>query len=263
MRRIGNPVGANPAVLVRDPKLSLADGAIAIWPDLKQPLFQRMLFALAAHANLRTDVPFDQLANRERRIVMHGTGEDWIEVPSRVQAGSFKFQYKGLYPALEEAARLSPTMRGQLDHLVDEVECAVCGGSRLNELAAAVRLRDRTIGELCRLPLEKLLEEFKAWQPIGSEKKVAGELLREIRNRLEFLIDVGLEYLTLSRAAPTLSGGECSAFAWPVRSAADFVGCCTCSMSQRLDCIRTTIDDCRRVAEITRPRKYIACRRAR
>ncbi len=167
-----------------------------------------MLSALAAHANLRTDVPFDQLASRERRIVMHGTGEDWINVSGQGQSAAFRFQYKGLYPAFEEAARLSPTMRGQLDHLVDEVECAVCGGSRLNELAAAVRLRDRTIGELCRLPLEKLLAEFTAWQPTGSEKKIAGELLREIRNRLEFLIDVGLEYLTLSRGAPTLSGGE-------------------------------------------------------
>ena len=63
----------------------------------------------------------------------------------------FRFQYKGLYPALEEAARLSPAMRGQLDHLIDEVECSVCGGSRLNELAAAVRLRDRTIDDIVPL----------------------------------------------------------------------------------------------------------------
>jgi excinuclease ABC subunit A len=205
---LGTQLGANPAALVRDAKVSLAEGAIALWPDLKQPLFKRMLNALAAHASLRTDVPFDQLSTRERRVVMHGIGEDWIEVPEKGQAGGFKFQYKGLYPALEEAARLSPTMRGHLDHLVDEVECALCGGSRLNELAAAVRLRDRTIGEFGRMPLDKLLAEFKAWQPAGAEKKIAGELIREVRNRLDFLIDVGLEYLTLSRAAPTLSGGE-------------------------------------------------------
>jgi len=90
----------------------------------------------------------------------------------------FRFQYKGLYPALEEAARLSPAMRGQLDHLVGDVECSVCGGSRLNTLAAAVRLRDRTIGEICRVPLAKLLEEFAAWKPSGGEKKIAGDLLR-------------------------------------------------------------------------------------
>jgi len=215
---LGTQLGANPAALVRDPKLSLAEGAIGIWPDLKWPLFDRMLGALAAHTGLRTDVPFDQLTSRERRVVMQGTGEDWIEVMPKGKSKSntatqpvaplFRFQYKGLYPALEEAARLSPTLRGQLDHLVDEVECAMCGGSRLNELAAAVRLRDRTIGEFCRLPLDKLLAEFAAWQPAGAEKKIAGDLVREIRNRLEFLIDVGLEYLTLARPAPSLSGGE-------------------------------------------------------
>ncbi|HZZ29227.1 MAG TPA: excinuclease ABC subunit UvrA, partial [Pirellulales bacterium] len=229
---LGTQLGANPAALVRDPKLSLADGAIALWPNVGRPLFKQMLTALAAHTGLRTDVPFDQLSSRERRIVMHGLGEDWLDVRGTQKAESrkqkavetglaatrkgatsespplFRFQYKGLYPALEEAARLSPTMRGQLDHLVDEVECAVCDGSRLNELAGAVRLRDQTIGELCRQPLNKLWADFSAWHPTGAEKKIAGDLLREICNRLQFLLDVGLEYLTLGRPAPTLSGGE-------------------------------------------------------
>ncbi len=194
-----------------------------------------MLAALSAHIGLRIDVPLDQLTARERRIVMHGAGDDWIEVKPTLKASKngksavastagqassgtqsgksgerplFRFQYKGLYPALEEAARLSPAMRGKLDHLVDDVECSVCGGSRLNELAAAVRLHDRTIDEIGRTPLGKLIEELNAWQPTGSEKKIAGDLLREIRSRMQFLVDVGLEYLTLSRLAPTLSGGE-------------------------------------------------------
>ncbi|HEY2883134.1 MAG TPA: excinuclease ABC subunit A, partial [Pirellulales bacterium] len=235
---LGTQLGANPAALIRDPKLSLTEGAIDLWPNVKFPMWQRMLAALAEHTNLRIDVPFDQLSSRERRIVMHGAGEDWIDVKGsgfgvqdsqrqKAEGGrrkvetigtnsvaltnsdyNFRFQYKGLYPALEEAARLSPTMRGQLDNLVDEVECTICGGSRLNTLAAAVRLRDRTVDEICRLPLGKLLEEFKAWKPLGAEKKIAGDLQREICNRLEFLVEVGLEYLTLGRPAPTLSGGE-------------------------------------------------------
>src|SRR5262249_49359587 len=157
--------------LLHDAKLTLAEGAVALWPRVKGRLFERMLAAIAARSGLRTDVPFEQLTARERRIVMQGAGEAWIEVHQTPGVGSqesgrdrgiatFKFQYKGLYPSLEEAARLSPAMRGQLDHLVDEVECSVCDGSRLNELAAAVRLRNKTIGELCRLPLATLLEEF-------------------------------------------------------------------------------------------------------
>jgi excinuclease ABC subunit A len=131
-----------------------------------------------------------------------------VPAPGDDESVMFRFQYKGLYPALEEAARLSPPMRGTLEHLIDEVECSACSGSRLNELASAVRLRDRTIDDLCRLPLGKLLVEINAWKPAGNEKKIAGDLLREIRNRVEFLVDVGLDYLNLSRPAPTLSGGE-------------------------------------------------------
>ncbi len=120
----------------------------------------------------------------------------------------FRFQYKGLYPALEEASRISPSLRTKLEHLVDEVECTVCGGSRLRDDAAAVRLRDRTIDELCRMPLGRLLHNFNDWQLSETEQKIAGELNREICNRLQFLVDVGLDYLTLARPAPTLSGGE-------------------------------------------------------
>ena len=109
---------------------------------------------------------------------------------------------------MEEASRISPSLRTKLEHLVDEVECTVCGGSRLRDDAAAMRLRGRTIDELCRLPLGRLLEDFKSWKPSETERKVAGELAREIGNRLQFLVDVGLEYLTLARPAPTLSGGE-------------------------------------------------------
>src|SRR5262249_47522153 len=77
---LGTQLGANPTILLRDPKLSLADGAVALWPNLKLPMFQAMLSALAAHSNLRTDIPFDQLSARERRIVLQGVGDDWIEI---------------------------------------------------------------------------------------------------------------------------------------------------------------------------------------
>ena len=256
---LGVQTGTNPAALLRDPKLTLAQGAIALWPAPEKwgrvsfsaesalgsaahpekmrpdPIFLRMLDSFARATGVPIDVPFEQLGGRHRRLLMHGTGEQWFDVVGHhaakrgresLSAGEaetrgqssqiktpdpftlFRFQYKGLYPALEEAARTSPGFRSRLDHLVDEVECSVCCGSRLRDDAAAVRLRGRTIDDLCRLPLGRLLEEFKAWHPNATEKKIAGEVLREIRNRTEFLVDVGLDYLTLARPAPTLSGGE-------------------------------------------------------
>ena len=86
--------------------------------------------------------------------------------------------------------------------------CSTCGGSRLRDDAAACRFAGRTLGELCGLPLGQTLALFKDLKLSKTQQQVAGELLREITNRLQFLVDVGLDYLTLSRPAPTLSGGE-------------------------------------------------------
>jgi excinuclease ABC subunit A len=213
---LGVQTGANPMALLHDPKLTLAQGAIALWPSAASALTRPMLEAFSRGTGVPIDVPFDQIGARHRRLLMHGTGEQWFDVYARDEGSGkrgagrplFRFQYKGLYPALEETSRLSPNFRARLEHLVDEVECTVCGGSRLRDDASAVQLRGRTIDEICRLPLSKLLEEFHAWQLTGTEQKIAGELVREIRNRVQFLVDVGLDYLTLARSAPTLSGGE-------------------------------------------------------
>ncbi|OYV89010.1 MAG: excinuclease ABC subunit A, partial [Planctomycetia bacterium 21-64-5] len=229
---LGTQTGANTASLLRGPKLSLAEGAVAVWPEPENPYFRPLVEAFAAHTGVPIDVPFDQLNTRHRRLVLHGTGEDWIPVyptltrsvseaatPTRSASEAvegkrktgqplYRFQYKGVYPALEEASRLSPLLRGRLDHLVDQVECSTCGGSRLRDDAAAVRFRGRTMDEICRTPLGDLLKQMSGLKLAGSERKIAGELVREATNRLQFLVDVGLEYLTLHRGAPTLSGGE-------------------------------------------------------
>ncbi|RIK88341.1 MAG: excinuclease ABC subunit A [Planctomycetota bacterium] len=217
---LGSEVGANPAALFRNMQMTLAEGAVLVWPGVEQPMFAAMLAALRDRFGLPIDVPFSQLSPRHRRLVLYGAGEEWIDVGARREARgasndgdnatgvSFRFQYKGLYPALEEASRLSPRLRGRLEHLVDEIECSQCGGSRLRDDSAAVRFQGRTMDEYCRLPLGELLAAVEKWKLPAAQKKIAGELIREIRNRLTFLVDVGLEYLTLGRSAPTLSGGE-------------------------------------------------------
>jgi len=204
---LGVQVGANPSALLRSPKRTLAEGAVALWPNLDHRVSQRMLESLAAGTAVPLDRPFDQLGARHRRILMHGTGDQWFAV-SQTPFPAFRFQFKGLYPALEEASRLSPSFRARLEQFVDEVECSACSGSRLREDAAAVRFRSRTIDEFCRLPLAELLQAVEGWKLTARERKIAGELLREITGRVQFLLDVGLDYLTLSRNAATLSNGE-------------------------------------------------------
>ena len=120
----------------------------------------------------------------------------------------FRFQFKGFYPALEEASRLTPGLRGKLEKFVDEINCAACDGSRLREEAAASRFRGHTIADIVHMPLDRLAEQITTWKLNTRERKIAGELFREIKSRVKFLLDVGLDYLTLHRGAATLSGGE-------------------------------------------------------
>ena len=210
---LGTQTGANPATLIQNSRLTLAEGAVLLWPAVDRNVSQCMLAALSAGSGVRTDVPFEELDGRQRRIILHGTGDRWYDVAAGGKTKTsthplFRFQFKGLYPALEEAARLSPALRGRLEHLVDEVECAVCGGSRVRDDAAAARFRGLSIDQICRQPLGQLQQTIAKWKLSTRERKIAGEVLREIKGRLQFLNDVGLEYLTLARTASSLSGGE-------------------------------------------------------
>ena len=210
---LGTETGTNLSALLRDSKLSLREGAVAIWPSVDQQISQWMLDAMSEQLQVPVDVPFDELPQAARRIILYGAGDTWFEVRARTKRGKsgatlFRFQYKGLYPALDEASRLSSRFRGKMEHLLSEVECSHCGGSRLREDASAVQFRKKTISDYCRMPLESLLREMQQWKLSSREKKIAGELVREITNRVTFLCDVGLNYLSLARPAPSLSGGE-------------------------------------------------------
>jgi excinuclease ABC subunit A len=223
---IGSQKGANPAVLVRDGGLTLRQGALTAWPELTpaQP-FTRFAEALARHSGFALDLPWSQLEPSHQRLLLYGTGDAWMALeptsPERKRRGSAaspaarapgwsgpSFQYKGVMPALSEAARVSFFYRHRLDYLVSDVPCSTCHGSRLRDYAAACRFQGHTIGELCGWPLGQSYAFFKNLDLTKDQQQVAGEVLREIKNRVQFLIDVGLDYVTLSRSTPTLSGGE-------------------------------------------------------
>ncbi len=221
---LGVQKGASAALLIRDPSQSLRAGALAAWPPLTADNpFLPFAEALARHVGFSLDAPFDDLEPAHQRALLHGTDDAWIalgEDPTAPKgkkgrrkaegevAPPVRFQYKGLFPAIDEASRVSFVYRHRLDHLVNEVPCSTCAGSRLRDDAAACRFAGHTLGELCALPLGGTLKFFQTLKLSKDQRQVAGELLREITNRLQFLVDVGLDYLTLSRPGPTLSGGE-------------------------------------------------------
>jgi len=216
---IGTQQGTNLTSLIADPRRTLAQGAVAGWPrPAENELFQWMLAALSRQCGIPLDVPFEKLDPRHQRSILFGTGDQWISLapPVGEKHGSRpanadvapRFQYKGLYPAIEEATRVSFSYRLKLEHLAGEVACSACRGSRLRDDAAAVRFGGKTLQEICELPLGECLEFFRGMKLAPTERKIAGELLREVTGRLSFLVDVGLHYLTLARTMPTLSGGE-------------------------------------------------------
>src|SRR5262249_20324559 len=201
---LGVQKGASAAHLIRDPRRSLRDGAVAAWPPLTPDNpFLAFAEALARHAGFSLDTAYEQLEPVCQRVILHGTGDAWIELsaergtqnaerkkgPARSGLRMPRFQYKGLFPAIDEASRVSFVYRHKLDHLVSEVPCSLCGGSRLRGDAGACRFQGRTLGELCSLPLGQALAFFKALKLTKNQRPVAGELLRGITNPLQFLVD--------------------------------------------------------------------------
>ena len=219
---LGIQVGTNPAALIHDSSLTLAEGAAWLWPSVDNAVAKGMLRALSRKTGIPSDVPYERLTTSHRRLLFRGTGNLWIEVregdtrepdPDKPAPGSsdsvlFRFQFKGFYPALEEASKLTPSLRSKLDQFTDEIDCGACDGSRLRDDAAAMQFRGGTIADFVHLPLDQLSKVVGGWKLEPRERKIAGELVREIRSRVRFLLDVGLSYLTLHRGAATLSGGE-------------------------------------------------------
>ena len=205
---LGVERGTDQSAIISNPNLSLSERAVNFWPDPRtNRLFARMLLALTTELGIDPHTPWYQLAPLPQRSVLYGLERE-ISVPPVADQPGFKFLYKGIYPAIEEATRVSYTHRALFQDLVGERPCSVCNGDRVREDAAAVRLDDKTLPQLCKLPLTETLEFLKAIKLTKEQKKYAGDLLSEAIHRLEFLVEVGLHYLSLDRSMPTLSGGE-------------------------------------------------------
>ncbi len=194
------------SVIVR-PDETLLDGAIAGWEQARErPLLAAMIRALAREIGARADVPASDLTAEQRHALLFGLGDRWIALdPKRP---GLRFQWKGFFPAIDEATRVSWQYRTRLQELVTDVPCLACDGGRIAPQPAATRLDGRTIGEVCAMTIARAAEFFAKLKLARREASIAGELLHEIRSRMQFLLDVGLGYLSLDRSAPTLSGGE-------------------------------------------------------
>ena len=220
-----NPVGAcpkcdglglmdffDPARVVAHPELSLAGGAIRGWDRRNQFYFQ-MLTSLAKHYDFDIETPFESLPEHVREMVLHGSGKTRIAfnyVSDTGRAVLKEHPFEGIIPNLERRYREtdSLTVREELAKLRTERACIACDGTRLRADARHVMIGDRNLPQVSALPLAECNHFFETLALSGQRAQVADKIVREISNRLQFLINVGLDYLTLHRAADTLSGGE-------------------------------------------------------
>ena len=202
---LGTETGADPNLVV-DMGRKLLEGGLRLFPHGASGIAFEMLTALGKATGMPLDQPLERYTGSVRRALFYGTGERWYKIETGKHAG-LQFQWKGLMPALEEASRLNASVRIALGTLTD-VACSDCDGSRLTRGPAAARFRGLTMGDIVRLSLVELHRVVSSWDLDEREQKIAGEVLSQVLARTEFLLDVGLDYLSLSRAANSLSGGE-------------------------------------------------------
>ena len=200
----------DPAKVVAQPETSLGDGAIRGW-DRRNRYYFRMLEALAEHAGFDLDRPWRELPEAARALVLNGSGEERIKLRLPHERGSGKLRpFEGILPMLQARYREtdSASVREELARYLSNQPCPDCGGTRLNQAARHVLVGGRDLAAVSALPVGESLRWFEDLRLAGNRAEIGAKVIREIAERLRFLVDVGLDYLTLTRSAETLSGGE-------------------------------------------------------
>ncbi|TNC79562.1 MAG: excinuclease ABC subunit UvrA [Oleiphilus sp.] len=202
----------DPARIVQDDSLSLAEGAIKGW-DRRTVYYFQLLNSVARHFEINIDQPFKDLPDDFKKILLYGSAGEQISfsyINTRGDTVTRKHPFEGVIPNMERRYREteSQLVREDLSGYQTNQACPSCHGSRLKEASRNVFVDEHTLPEITCLPVGELLDYFAGLQLPGKRGEIAEKVLKEIQLRLEFLVNVGLDYLTLDRSAETLSGGE-------------------------------------------------------
>lgn len=228
MFSFNNPFGACPAcagigylmkmdedLIIPDKNKTLYDGVKAFGASTmkKSETMAKMYFeSIAKHYNVDISVPIKKLPREFLDKILYGTGTEKIDFSYTSASGTRKFKspFEGVIPTLERryAETKSQGMRDFYEYYMTNSHCTECNGARLNKTSLAVRVKDKNINELTEMSITKIKEYLESLELSKKEAFIAEPILKELSKRLQFLIDVGLDYLTLSRPAGTLSGGE-------------------------------------------------------
>jgi excinuclease ABC subunit A len=202
----------DPARIVRHPELSLAGGAIRGW-DRRSPFYFQMIKSLAEHYDFDLEQPFESLPKRIRSVLLDGSGDEEVQfhyVNARGSKAQWRHAFEGVIPNMKRRFQEteSNAVREELGKYQSVQTCEGCVGARLNEAARNVFVADKSLPAINGMSVTTALDYVTALNLEGWRGEVADKIVKEIQNRLQFLADVGLGYLTLDRSAETLSGGE-------------------------------------------------------
>lgn len=229
---LGTRKEVNPQLLTADPSVTILEGVILPWGDPSGHLRRSVIAGLAEAYEFDPNTPWGELEEDARQAIIHGSGAMKIRFPYKSGAGSFDGYYEdhweGVLVNVERrySETQSETVRNQLDEYMSTLECSACDGSRLKDVSRAVTIAGRSLGDIVDLSIGEASDFFESVAVEGKNESdnesgyeivsgvpplsadIAGPILKEVDERLRFLRDVGLEYLTLGRSAGTLSGGE-------------------------------------------------------
>ncbi|MGZ4805660.1 MAG: excinuclease ABC subunit UvrA, partial [Ilumatobacteraceae bacterium] len=209
---LGTTFEVDPELVIPDPDLSINGGAIAPWRTSHTQYFTRMLEAVAEVYGLDLDAPYRTLNNKQQKVVLHGV-EGNLKVKYRNRYGrtrEYSTAYEGVIPWLNRRRHgaESDWSREQYEGYMREVACTACGGARLKPASRAVTVNDKDIAEVCDMAIGESAKFLAGLELSERDRLIAERVTKEINARLGFLLDVGLDYLSLSRSAATLAGGE-------------------------------------------------------
>jgi excinuclease ABC subunit A len=211
---LGMKLAFDPDMVVPDKDKSLHKGAVSPWSKGPSPLYTQTLQALARHYDFSMDEPFWKLSDQAKQVILYGSGAEKIKFIYDDNARKYEVNktFEGVLPNLERRWRETDSswVREELGRFQSETPCEACDGYRLKPESLAVKIAGQHIGEVSRLAIRQARDWFTGLETSLTDKQmeIARRILKEINDRLRFLVNVGLDYLNLSRASGTLSGGE-------------------------------------------------------
>jgi excinuclease ABC subunit A len=209
---LGTTFEVDPELIVPNPDLSISEGAIAPWAAGRSQYYSRLVESAAEENKVPVNKPWSKLTEKQRKLILFGSGER-VQVKFRNRYGrvrSYSATYEGAVPWLQRrhSESESDAVREQIEGYMREVPCHECDGARLKPLSLAVTIDGRNIADLCALSIGEAAKTLNELHLSERDRMIAERVVKEVNARMGFLLDVGLDYLSLSRSAGTLAGGE-------------------------------------------------------